>query len=199
MQKSWQASAIVLMQLLVPPSTLAVQVRFNDPPQGVLASHSQGGVLVTSSGMLDIAGGTVGVYGGVGNNGVDPAGLAPDEWLQFTAEGDGPFASFKFVSGGMSNFSGFLDEYTLEGFDDAGVRVGMFDYHNSGVDRHNILFFDDFVARIGVGPLKSIRVTASGDEYELQIIDVTFVPEPHLAGLLSVGLIFSSRRFSNRR
>jgi hypothetical protein len=131
---------IILVQLFVLPSAMAVQVRFNDPPQGVLASHSQGGVLVTSSGMLDIAGGQLGVYGGAGNNAVDPAGLAPDEWLQFTAEAEQEFASFKFVSGGMSNFSGFLDEYTLEGFNDSGARVGMFDYHNSGVDRHYILF-----------------------------------------------------------
>ena len=149
--------------------------------------YEEAGVRVTGSGLMSFDFSGVGVVGGVADNTVDPG-----EYLEFEAIGPNVFASAEFNSGFTGGLDGGdFDSFTIEGFLTDGTSVGTFDYQGLG-----LAFFidDDWVARLGAGPLNKIRLAATGDRYRISAMDFTFVPAPGAAALLGLGALGALRR-----
>jgi hypothetical protein len=186
------ALALLLIGVASAPA-LAVSYANDGPAQK--ASHSEGGILVTGSGLLNFSGGILAVAGGLSDTTVDHV-----EYLSFTAEGPNLFSGFSIVGGGKGNTNGGeMDSFEIEGFNAAGASVGVFNYQGSGL--FFAPFFDDHVARLGAGPLKTIRVKAAGDVYWIEGAGGSFVPipEPSATATLLLAAVLSARRYRNRQ
>lgn len=172
----------------------ATSIFYTDNGNFQAASHSEGGVVITGSGPLSVTSHFgLGVVGGDFSDEVDPAGDGPDEYLHFTAEGASLFHYFALPASGAGSWGlgnldgGLIDSFTIEGFDAQGTSVGTFNYAGSGVK----IWEDEFVSRLGAGPLDAVRLTASGDRYWLGAIAI---PEPHGLGLLCAAAVAVTAR-----
>jgi hypothetical protein len=169
-------------------------VNWSDDGTFTTASWSEGGVLVTGSADLNFLNlNGIGVVGGF-DSVVDSG-----EWLEFEAEGPVAFSLATFSGGSITNVDGgSIDSFLLEGFDSSGASVGSFDYEGSGLS----ILFDDFVGRLGQGPVNKFRLTATGDTYRIGGLAFQLAEEPSLVptpsaalgGLVLMGLAALRRR-----
>jgi len=164
------------------------QINYTDDTNRQAAIYAEGGVEVSGSDLVRITMNSgLGVRGGLDSQWVDDQGSNGNEYLDFTSAGDTVFTFFIFQSRSIRNHNGGeINSFTVEGFGPNGDSIGFIDYENSSLTNLG----GNFVAEFGYQPLKTVRVTSTGDHLLISAIEIAAegfsIPEPNTASLIVV-------------